>query len=222
MALGCWTRRACNCLPTRTHPQDSGLLSFLRSLRKQDTLMTKKPYLPGIWLFIGLAFTLVIGIMLIGQPRNPYNWILLVVAGFIIALTFIKRDVNADPYSPKSDRSTMYKVFFYGVCIIIVILIFVGVWGFYALHDSGLQKSAFHSVALAVIILWACVFLGYFIWGVYFYNINLGLTEEEWEKIDANKLKKSRGEHFSEEEVNSEPADNPYKDQTFGLPPGTV
>jgi len=185
--------------------------------------MTQKPYLPGIWRFIGLALTLVIGIMLIGQPRNPYNWILLVVVGLVIALTFIKRNINpADAYNAKSERSTMYKIFFYGVCAIIIILVLVGMWGFYALQDSGLQKSAFHSVALAIIILWACVFLGYFIWGVYFYNINLGITEEEWEKIESNKLKRSRGEYFSEEEISSEPTYNPYKDQTFGLPPGTV
>ena len=75
--------------------------------------MTQKPYLPGIWRFIGLALTLVIGIMLIGQPRNPYNWILLVVVGLVIALTFIKRNINpADAYNAKSERSTMYKIFF--------------------------------------------------------------------------------------------------------------
>ena len=179
--------------------------------------MSRKTILMGVWQYVAIVLVLISIILIVSDPRDKTNWII-----FAIALTAeIARmavSKNKKEIAPaKTERNSMYKIFFYGICGIIVALILIGVWGVYALHNS-----AFHSIAMAVIILWACVFLGYFMWGVYFYNINLGITEEEWERIEENKRKKSRGEYYSEEEIKEEPRFNPYADQTFGLPPGTV
>ena len=179
--------------------------------------MSRKTILMGVWQYVAIVLVLISIILIVSDPRDKTNWIIFAIAltAEIARIAVNKNKKEATP--SKTERNSMYKIFFYGICGIIVALILIGVWGVYAL-----QNSAFHSIAMAVIILWACVFLGYFMWGVYFYNINLGITEEEWERIEENKRKKSRGEYYSEDEINEEPRFNPYADQTFGLPPGTV
>lgn len=178
--------------------------------------MSKKKILPISWLYLGIALALIAGIFLFAESANPYYRALLVVALLFIVLS-LTPDAKQEAPTLRQERNSMYKIFFNGIYGIIVILLVIGVWGSYALRDS-----AFHAVAMAVIILWACVFLGYFMWAVYFYNINYGLTEEEWDRIETNRQKKEKGEYYSEDEINAEPAVNPYRDQTFGLPPGTV
>jgi MFS family permease len=171
----------------------------------------------SVWQYVAIVLILISIILIVSDPRDKTYWIIFAIA-FTAEIARMAVSKNKKEIVPaKTERNSMYKIFFYGICGIIVALILIGLWGVYALHNS-----AFHSIAMAVIILWACVFLGYFMWGVYFYNINLGITEEEWERIEENKRKKSRGEYYSEDELKEEPRFNPYADQTFGLPPGTV
>jgi hypothetical protein len=121
-------------------------------------------------------------------------------------------------------RDMLFRLFFYGIRVIIIILLVIGLLGGIAIFvnsDCG-SCAVYQAVGLEVIILWTCVFLGYFLWALYFYNVNLGLTEEEWDKITKEKLKKNTGQFFSPEVIAEEPPYNPYRDQTFGLPPGTV
>jgi hypothetical protein len=179
--------------------------------------MTRKAILMGVWQYGAIALMLISIVLLVSDPRDKTNWIIFAIALTAEIARFAVNKNKKELAPAKTERNSMYKIFFYGICGIIVALILIGAWGVYAL-----QNSAFHSIAMAVIILWACVFLGYFMWGVYFYNINLGITEEEWERIEENKRKKSRGEYYSEDELKEEPRFNPYADQTFGLPPGTV
>ncbi|HEX3006541.1 MAG TPA: N-acetylmuramidase family protein, partial [Bacteroidales bacterium] len=54
----------------------------------------------------------------------------------------------------------------------------------------------------------------------YFYNINLGLTNEDWDKIAQSK--ENNLLINNQESCADDREKNPYIDQTFGLPPGTV
>lgn len=70
-------------------------------------------------------------------------------------------------------------------------------------------------VGISIILIWFMIFLPYLAWAVYFYNINLGKTNEEWEVIK----RKNAEREYGEEEI---AAENPYKNETFGLPKGTI
>lgn len=69
-------------------------------------------------------------------------------------------------------------------------------------------------IAISIVLIWFTIFLPYLAWAVYFYNINLGRTNEEWEQINRKNQELGPGEQISPE--------NPYRDETFGLPRGTI
>lgn len=70
--------------------------------------------------------------------------------------------------------------------------------------------------------LWSNVFLGYFIWATYYYNLNYGVSNKVWQKIEEAKSAKASSLPYNADILDDEPLFNPYNDQTFGLPPGTV
>jgi hypothetical protein len=78
----------------------------------------------------------------------------------------------------------------------------------------GDQSEIYNMVALAIIVLWFGILIAYYAWAIYFYNINLGLTDEDWAEIRERK-------QFQPEGVD-EPTENPNINQTLGLPTGTV
>ncbi len=86
------------------------------------------------------------------------------------------------------------------------------------------EISIFSVIALALMLLWLGVVIGYLAWANYFYNINLGLTNESWKEL---KQKKERADELlavgeNPGEVPELPEDNPYSSQSMGLPPGTI
>lgn len=68
-------------------------------------------------------------------------------------------------------------------------------------------------VAMEIILLWLGVLIGYLAWAIYFFNINLGLTDQDWKDI--------RDRKADGEDVN-EPTTNPNSEETLGLPKGTI
>lgn len=86
--------------------------------------------------------------------------------------------------------------------------------------------SVFSIVALDLILLWVGLLIAFYAWAIYFYNINLGLTNESWAKIKEEKDKieelEELGEDTSQMEHPSYPEENPYGNQSLGLPPGTI
>jgi hypothetical protein len=77
-------------------------------------------------------------------------------------------------------------------------------------------------LALIVILAWMALLIAYYSWQVYFYNYNYGKSSDFWKKF----IQKSRETgHKTEAQLYEElaaPNKNPFYDQTFGLPPGTV
>ena len=83
-------------------------------------------------------------------------------------------------------------------------------------------SAGYNAIGFGIIMLWASIFLGYFIWATYFYNLNYGTSKAVWTKIEAAKHNKANSKIYDQSIIDDEPLYNPYKDQTFGLPPGTV
>lgn len=70
-----------------------------------------------------------------------------------------------------------------------------------------------HLVSIELILLWVGVIIGYYGWSIYFYNINFGLTNQDWFEI---REKTAKGEDVQV------PNENPHHKETLGLPKGTV
>ena len=86
-------------------------------------------------------------------------------------------------------------------------------------YEAG---NIYKAIGFIIIMLWTCVFVCYFVWAIYFYNLNLGITNSDWRKIYAAKENRTNGQPFNQQDIDEEPKYNPYKDETFGLPGGTV
>lgn len=141
----------------------------------------------------------------------------------IVALSFIY-GLIARHISPKvKDRNPNFNpyhtFFFKGTVILSVILVIFAILGalfVYIEHDN-----LFQAVGLATTVIWIALFLIYFMWSVYHYNINYGLTDQDWQRIYDFRDMHSKGIPVKPSDLEM-PDHNPYKSQTFGLPPGTV
>jgi len=80
---------------------------------------------------------------------------------------------------------------------------------------KGPEGELYNLIALGVLLIWFGVLVAYYAWAIYFYNINLGLTNEDWAEIRERR-------QYSPEGVDDVPTENPNTGQTLGLPTGTV
>lgn len=145
--------------------------------------------------------------------------------GFVllIALTFMY-GVVVRYISPKSkDRNPNHNpyqnYFFKGTVILSSLLVIFGIFGAFFVYVE--HDNLFQAVGLATVVIWIAAFLIYFMWSVYHYNINYGLTDQDWQRIYDAKDRYSEGMPVKPSEMET-PEYNPYRSQTFGLPPGTV
>lgn len=98
------------------------------------------------------------------------------------------------------------------VCIEVLLLIFLAIVIFF--HNSfGTKLNLYSVMAISLIILWIGVLIAYYAWAIYFYNINLGLTDEDWNKIEQTR---------NTDNPQTDRDINPNNLESLGLPPGTV
>ncbi|OQX72217.1 MAG: hypothetical protein B6D61_14605 [Bacteroidetes bacterium 4484_249] len=57
--------------------------------------------------------------------------------------------------------------------------------------------SVFSIIALDLVLLWMGILIAYYAWAIYFYNINLGLTNESWARLNEQAQKIKELENFS-------------------------
>ncbi len=75
------------------------------------------------------------------------------------------------------------------------------------------KEAFFFVVAAALVVSWVLMLTLYYVWAIYFYNINRGWTDKDWDDHDSNILVQG---------TPTEPENNPNSEETLGLPPGTV
>lgn len=95
--------------------------------------------------------------------------------------------------------------------LILMGLITVVTWK--TIFGSTVIDVLYNVIAIDIILLWVGALIGYFTWAIYFYNINLGLTNEDWAEI---RQKVRNGEHVTVRDK------NPHEKDTLGLPEGTI
>lgn len=196
---------------------------MLELFRSRDKIVFNRILLQGVVTLFAFVFAFLFIKEYLGNPWiggwGSHVVVILSFALFVSALALYKSTTESNKKKPDS----MSKFFFWGIRIIILVLLALGAFGVMMVFETNTGDSAvFKAIALGIVTLWACIFLSYFIWAVYYYNINLGLTDEEWNKIYQAKEDKREGNFYNEDDIDSEPQYNPYKDETFGMPNGTV
>jgi hypothetical protein len=110
-------------------------------------------------------------------------------------------------------KKLMNRIFVYSIALLLIMLVAsVVIVGYFILTDEG--GTVFEFSAVCLLTLWIALVIGYYAWAIYFYNINLGLTDQDWAEVRAQR----KIDPASVDERDS----NPNKEQTLGLPPGTV
>lgn len=98
----------------------------------------------------------------------------------------------------------------------LVELVIVGALAYIVVRfANGPGNEVYNLTAMALLLIWFGVLVAYYAWAIYFYNINLGLTNEDWAEIREKKA-------YMPEGTVKEPEENPNNGQTLGLPTGTV
>jgi hypothetical protein len=152
-------------------------------------------------------------------PNRPFS------TGFVlfIALTFmygvVVRYINPKSKDRNPNHNPYQNYFFKGTVILSSLLVIFGIFGAFFVYVE--HDNLFQAVGLATVVIWIAAFLIYFMWSVYHYNINYGLTDQDWQRIYDAKDRYSEGMPVKPSEMET-PEYNPYRSQTFGLPPGTV
>ena len=153
-------------------------------IQSRDKEHFNRVILQGVVALLAFLFLLIVSKEYFGDPWFGGLWghlaVILAFAAFIAAYAFYKSTSGSRKKKPDS----MSKFFFWGIRVIIFILLIMGGIGVMMVFETNTGESAvFKALGLGIVTLWACIFLAYFIWAIYYYNINLGLTDEEWNKI---------------------------------------
>ncbi len=114
----------------------------------------------------------------------------------------------SNPEKKKGMTSSMYKV-----GLIISIIFFLGFLTFFIIGSK--DKDFYFNLAVFIIVSWMAILIIYFAWAIGFYNINYGWTDEDWDRWQ-------KARDTNPEAVTENPTENPHKDETLGLPGGTV
>lgn len=115
----------------------------------------------------------------------------------------------------KTQKYVLNVVFLLAIALLLALLglLAIQIWSF---SDENTGTGNFgiltYKIAISIVLLWFAILFPYLAWAVYFYNINQGRTNEEWEKINNDTVPS----------INAKEVENPYKNQTFGLPKGTI
>ena len=80
----------------------------------------------------------------------------------------------------------------------------------------------YEKLALIVILAWMALLIAYYAWQIYFYNYNYGKSSAFWKRFVELSISDSRKSEAQLYKEFAAPDKNPFQDQTFGLPPGTV
>ncbi|GGZ16247.1 hypothetical protein GCM10007049_05660 [Echinicola pacifica] len=169
-------------------------------------------------IIIGLIIVLaILGFSLKSGGELYYGMALLIALAMGYAVSI--RHLRSEADRRRIYRNKYHDVFFKGTVIFAVLLSLMGIgYGVLSYFEGG---NPYRIVGLMVTVVWVSVFMIYFVWAVYFYNINYGITDEEWAKIEKGKEMQQYGMQNAST-GQEEPLFNPYRSQTFGLPPGTV
>lgn len=116
----------------------------------------------------------------------------------------------------------MRKLLVFAVAISEVTLIGLLV---YVNFFTGTTLDIYDRVSLSLVLCWMSIIICYLAWAVYFYSFNFGRSTKFWERFRETTEKYKKRPDKTESDVYKDleaPRTNPYADETFGMPPGTI
>ena len=118
-----------------------------------------------------------------------------------------------DTAGKKVPNDTIQKYFFRITLAIEIIFFLLLILLLVGYLKGKANLDIFSTIGIGLLIVWIAIMVLYYSWAIYFYNINLGLTDADWDKI--------------EDSGNTDPSvfnrtSNPEKGESLGLPSGTV
>lgn len=121
------------------------------------------------------------------------------------------------------DNLRKMNAFKWLILLVVVLFIFLLFLGFENILSEKPNSTGqiYKAIGFGMIMIWVCIFICYFIWAVFFYNVNKGMNAEKRKRVEEAKLNKAQGKPYRLEDA-EESQENPYKDETFGFPRGTV
>lgn len=174
-------------------------------------------------IFIAVIVVTVVLFIFWGSGDGTSNVLLpigiVVVVGLSLIYSAVFKYFNTEVKGKTESGNPYHKFFFAGTNVLTLLLTVIGILGGLFIYVE--YGNLFQAVGLVVSIIWIAVFLRYFMWAVYNYNINYGLTDKDWDKIFEAREMAKMGYPVNPDELEG-PDKNPYRSQTFGLPPGTV
>ena len=122
----------------------------------------------------------------------------------------------------KNSVHTLNKIFFGAILTIILLIVLMIVTTAFQLAFGNITVYSF--VAINLILIWLGLLIGYLAWAVYFYNINLGLTNESWAELKEKQISEDESVKLDKtiDRKYAGPTDNLYQGESLGLPPGTI
>ena len=130
----------------------------------------------------------------------------------------IKNQFNLAMENLKKTKASRWLIAM--VIILFIFLLFLGIENIVS-EKSNSTGQIYKAIGFGMIMIWVCIFICYFIWAVFFYNVNKGMNAEKRKRVEEAKLNKAQGKPYQLEDA-EENQENPYKDETFGFPRGTV
>ncbi|MEX2593464.1 MAG: N-acetylmuramidase domain-containing protein [Anditalea sp.] len=155
------------------------------------------------------------------NQRFTLGFIAVLALGIIYRVTakYMKPVVENKEEDSVEQENPYHGFFFRGTVVLTMILILMGIFGGFFVYVE--HNNLFQAIGLMTALIWIGAFLMYFMWSVYHYNINYGITDKDWNKIFEAEKRHQQGFPVNPSELEA-PKYNPYRSQTFGLPPGTV
>jgi hypothetical protein len=122
--------------------------------------------------------------------------------------------MNGNETEDKKVPNDTIQTYFFRITLaieIILSILLVGLLVYFILGKTTLD--IYSTIGIGLIIVWIGIMVLYYSWAIYFYNVNMGLTDNDWKKI--------------EDSGNTDPSvknrvANPEKGESLGLPSGTI
>jgi N-acetylmuramoyl-L-alanine amidase len=175
-----------------------------------------------LWVHIISILVITVALLILISVSDffpPFFTGFVIIGALGVIYGVITKYINAEITGKTQGANPYHRFFFGGTGLLTTVLTVLGLLS--ALFVYLEHGNLFQALGLVVSVIWVAVFLRYFMWSVYHYNINYGLTDKDWEKIFEAREKEKMGFPVNEKDLEA-PEVNPYRSQTFGLPPGTV
>ncbi len=135
--------------------------------------------------------------------------IVLVIGGYVLFRRILRSEVDKNVNDKKSNWVHVRSIVFM-ILGFVALLFVVG----FVINRFSNDVSIFKNIGASLIISWVIFLVGYYVWAIYFYNVNYGWEENDWNEYNR---KKDLGL-----ETDKAPEENPHAKDSLGLPPGTI